>query len=469
MQRWIGTRLLVSMVGLGFLAGGCAAVPDRAGGDAAVQHANFGFADPTDAPPAEIGAWFDAVDKYSRGTFTFDVHSAWDRSGPDFEARTIRDVVAGRIDMGWVGARAFDSVGVTDFQPLLAPFLIDSLDLEGRVFEAGIPQEMLAGAERAGVVAVAVLPGPMRKMLGVAKPFTKPSDFAGTVVGIQASRVADWTFRALGATAKEVPPEAKLSGVDGYEQQQLNLMQYELSASAVTGNLNFWPRPLVVIMNRDAYARLSDTQRSALTNASRAAVSTALEAARNEDADGAQRICTSPLPIVAASAPSLAALRKAVQPVYDKIAANGRNGAILSQIEHVKGQLSVDPDSVTCPTTPPPTSDSPIPEGRYRMMLTHKETSCLAPDEHRFGELVFDLTLDQGEASVTERQGGPHATPQPAFSGRYRVFRDRIEFPGSIPLALHWSIDGRRLTFSDLKGGLCGDREVWTTHPWVLQ
>ena len=54
-------------------------------------------------------------------------------------------------------------VGVTSFQPLLAPLLVDSHDLQAAVFEAGIPAEMIAGLDDIDLAGIGVLPGPMRK------------------------------------------------------------------------------------------------------------------------------------------------------------------------------------------------------------------------------------------------------------------------------------------------------------------
>ena len=68
-------------------------------------------------------------------------------------------------------------MGVTDFQALLAPFAVDSHDLQKAVFEAGIPDEMLAGVDSAGVQGIGVLPGPMRKVLGIDHAFVSPDDF----------------------------------------------------------------------------------------------------------------------------------------------------------------------------------------------------------------------------------------------------------------------------------------------------
>ena len=52
--------------------------------------------------------------------------NSWRLGEVDNERGTIEDVRDGKVDLGSVGARAFDLVGVENFQPLVAPFAVDS-------------------------------------------------------------------------------------------------------------------------------------------------------------------------------------------------------------------------------------------------------------------------------------------------------------------------------------------------------
>ena len=176
---------------------------------------------------------------------------------------------AGKVDLAWVGARVFDTLGVADFQALVAPFLVDSHDLQQRVFEVGIPDEMLAGVEELDLEGIGILPGPMRALLGVTHAFTDPADFAGRIVGIQVSEVARLTFEALGATAKPVPSHAPLDGLDAYEQQLDSIVgnEYFKGADSVTAGVNLWPRPLVIFTSRGLFGRLSAEQQNVLRQA----------------------------------------------------------------------------------------------------------------------------------------------------------------------------------------------------------
>ena len=197
-SRGVAAAAALAVLSL-LVIGGCRA-PDRAGGSATVPRLRLTVADPLDAPPAEVAAWMQAVGSDSHGSISFQVHNDWAPGSPATEIQAIRAVAAGKVDIAWVGARAFDEVGYDGFEPLLAPLLIDSQALQFRVFGAGIPNGMLAGTASVGVSGLAVLPGPMRRVLGVHRPFLSPSDFVGAAIGIQEGRVADWTIGTLGGS-----------------------------------------------------------------------------------------------------------------------------------------------------------------------------------------------------------------------------------------------------------------------------
>src|SRR4051812_14530165 len=208
-----------ALAAVALVAAGCGGrSSDKAGGVVKPDGRQLTLAYAT-SMPSQIDRFSERVREMSRGSLGITYREGWRRGRPDFEAATIRDVAAGRAEMAVVGARAFDRVGVTSFQPLLAPLLVDSYALERKVFDAGIPQQMLSGVAKAGVVGVAVLPGPMRKLLGLTRPLRRPADFAGQVIGLQDSAQSAATLKALGATPQPVPYQAETTGLDGYEQQ----------------------------------------------------------------------------------------------------------------------------------------------------------------------------------------------------------------------------------------------------------
>src|SRR5262245_19992867 len=191
--RW-GLGRVFATLGLVLALAACGeATGDRAGGPSTPEPVVLVMAQPNFGPPAPepLARWAEEVERRSDSSVRIEFENDWRRGEADYEARTVEDVANGTTDLGWIGARGFDQVGVTSFQALVDPMVIDSYDLEDAVFAAGIPAEMLAGVDEAGVHGLAVLPGPLRQVLGIDHPFVQPADFDGEVVGIQASEVAE--------------------------------------------------------------------------------------------------------------------------------------------------------------------------------------------------------------------------------------------------------------------------------------
>ena len=90
----------------------------------------------------------------------------------------------GEVDLGWVGSRVFDTLGVKSFQALTAPMLIDSYALENAVIESGVTEEMMDGARRARSASGSrVLADGLRRPIGVKAPILGPADWRGISFG----------------------------------------------------------------------------------------------------------------------------------------------------------------------------------------------------------------------------------------------------------------------------------------------
>jgi TRAP-type C4-dicarboxylate transport system substrate-binding protein len=472
-----GLLMTAALVGLSLAMVGCTAqAGDRAGGDVGKKVRVLTLASAGSDIGEPLATWADQVSELSKGTLRIEFKTGWRSGEPTAEAGIVRDVVTGKVDMGWAGARVWDRLGVTSFQPLVAPMLIDNQALQAKVFSDGIAAEMVKDVDSAGVVGLGVLPGPMRKVLGVSKPFVEPADFAGQVVGLQDGDVAKETLLALGAKPRTVPSGAELDGLDAYEQQLASIAgnHYELTAKFVTSNVNLWPRPLVFFAAKTVVASLTAEQRGALRNAAAASLSAATKTAKAEDDGAVPQLCKGGLTFTAASEKDMRALRAAVQPVYDKLNADPRTKATITRIQALKAKLGVKPDAPTCSGQPAAghtgTRSDAIPDGTYQMTLTDKESKKCPGDEGNTGAR-FELQMHRGQVQLFEQTaGGPREI---ADVGSYRIFRDRFELTesgaGGITVDMLWSFDGKKLTLTDMRNGFCGAEVVWTTHPWVLQ
>jgi TRAP-type C4-dicarboxylate transport system substrate-binding protein len=174
----LATVALTALVAV--VAGGCSgdgAGSDKAGGagePVVLRMANT--ASSLEYFPA-ITDFAGRVKERSGGNVRIEVVNEWGSFAADAEQQVVRAVATGQVDLGHAaGTRIFDTMGVTSFQALQAPMLIDSYALERAVIEGGIPQEMLQGLDRVGVAGLGVFGGGLSKPIAVEQPLLGSAD-----------------------------------------------------------------------------------------------------------------------------------------------------------------------------------------------------------------------------------------------------------------------------------------------------
>jgi TRAP-type C4-dicarboxylate transport system substrate-binding protein len=343
---WIGAAALAAVLAL--TAAACSS-GNKAGGASEKRTIVLTFASQwMIGQPVQLASFADEVAKLSGGTIRIRFEDNWRRGDPHQEIDTIRDVRAGKADLGWVGARDWDSLGIHNFDPLIAPLLINSYPLEQRVFARGLPQKMLAGVQRAHVVAIGVLPGPMKKVLGLRGRLSSPADFQGLAFGVHGPLAAS-TLRALGARPQQFTNEP--SGLGGIEKSLVTIANLHLDTanSYLGGNLNLWPSPLVLFASPKIFRSLSTAQQDALRQAGKAAVKSAMSGTVQDDIDATQVICARhKLTFIKVTPVQLRAFAKAVAPVNERLSHNAATRNALSQIQALKRGITP-PPAIKCP------------------------------------------------------------------------------------------------------------------------
>ena len=207
----MGTRYgrrttVASLLAAGLIVTGCAAPAGRGVGSQpasiVLTLANGNHDHEALQPFAE------AIATATDGTVTIRFEDAAHEGETAYESAIIDDVVAGTYDMAWVAPRPWHARGVTSFDALTAPFLVDSYALQRAVLESDLEQEMLAGLDGTGLVGLGILPGPLRHVATAEGSFRSAADLRGKVVGIQESEIAEKTFEAMGASTKAIPSGA---------------------------------------------------------------------------------------------------------------------------------------------------------------------------------------------------------------------------------------------------------------------
>jgi hypothetical protein len=333
------------------------------------------------------------------------------------------------------------------------------------------------------VVGIGILPGPIRRLLGISHPFLQPSDFAGQVIGGAENKLSVRTFQALGATLEALPSGGSLDGLDATEQHLGAIWgnRYNKVAKHVGANVNLWPRPLVIFADKDVFESLAPEQQDAIREAATAAVPGALEEARAEDDEAALQLCRRGMTFAVASESQLAELRRALEPVYAELTTDPETKSNIEAITDLKKEIATSAEAPGCTSTEPPTTASAIPDGTYETTLTKADWRTLSKADYVKGGLseeeasaavdgayagVSKMIFDAGELTLVGPDG------EVGEQGSYTLFRDQIEaqFAPDYIISARWSFDGKALTFTDIDvpGGDAGiETMLWTSHPWV--
>jgi len=407
----------------------------------------------------DVQYWLEEVQRRSGGSLRIQVTDRWRDQEFAYDKATIADVQADKVQLAKVNARVYDTVGVNSFQALVAPFLIDNYTLQRRVLESDLMGQMLAGTGKLGLVGLAVLPTWLRKPLGVSRPLVTVKDYRGARVGTREGEVAKATFAALGATRVDTIPGEVRSDLDGIELDFAQT-EYEQQAKAFTSNVTLWPRPVTLVINQKTFESLTPSQQDALRQAGAAVLSRQLDEQQKISADAVGVLCKRGLRLVHASSQNLAALRHAVQPVYDKLEGDAETKSFLERILAMKHETrdASTPDSPSCSpseaTAGAADQNATVLDGVYRTSVTKKELAespllldAAEANEGNWGD--YTLTFDHGRVTFVGRNergsistSGTYTLDGKAitlrftegvnagetFAGRWSLYRDVLTF-----------------------------------------
>jgi TRAP-type C4-dicarboxylate transport system substrate-binding protein len=398
---WVPLLLVAPLV-----LAGCRGGSDKAGGKAAPQPTVLTLAVPF-GQPMEVNGFAEEVSRLSHGTMRIAVTPRWRWGQIAYESGLIRDVRAGKADLGVAGTRAWDSVGVTSLRALGAPLLINSYALQDQVVRSPLIREMLTGLRPLGLVGLGVLPGQMRRPLGVTRRLRRPSDYAGRKIGVQQSLVASATMRALGATPVWFAGGASIAGLDGieYDISDIAGSRYDGVGKYLTANVVLWPRPIVLFANRAVFARLTRAQQhileQAVTDDQSAETKHMLANERTETATvcGRRR-----LRFVTAAPADIAALRRTVRPVYEQLERDAQTRRFIARIETIRARVGAPMSSVpSCSdgaTVGQPAAATAL-DGLYALTVAPRDLPASRRIPEAYGS--WQIVLDRGRFRLSQR------------------------------------------------------------------
>jgi len=449
---------------------------DRAGGEKPVKAKVLVMAN-AQYFPDELAAFSEAVERVSDGRLRLKLINQYGAGGDgNPEVNLIRDVSAGKADLGWAASRVFDELGVTALNPLHAPMLIDSYELEQRVLSDGLVDPMLDSLGELGLRGVGVLPGPLRRPFGK-RPLLALADWQGASIGSSGGDQVGMALRAIGARRSLDFSGGHTDRIDGLDTHIAAVPpnHYQRTIPYLTGNVVLWARPLVVF----AGPNVSADDLAVLRQAAESAMPQVLELSRKLESDALAQVCRSRLQVVAASPTQVEALRAAFRPVYDRLERDAAASRTVARIRDLAaGGDRV--DTVRCPDV----SSAPagaIPPGTYRIVLTRDDVRRAG------GKWAMLVQEDPNPKALKAKRWEIHLefTEQGGFTvgpvllsgkrvvemeGTYSIYRDRLTLtsPTDGKLTMQVEMHENRLIFSDAKPSPpAGVPDLWSIHPFV--
>jgi TRAP-type C4-dicarboxylate transport system substrate-binding protein len=459
---------------------GCSGHPasssaDKSGGSGAAVVLRLADSDESDDFNVPAVQYFaDRVARISRGALR--VHVTYAAAGttvPDTDARTAELVRAGKFDLGWIDAGAWDELGVRSFQALQAPFLITSYDVLDLVATGPEAGRMLAGLNGHGVVGLALVPDLLRHPVGLVRPLASPADFAGARVRVEPSRAKAALITALGAMPRETGSfVTAAAGARGVLDGEVVSLAEAPGATIVTANITFYAKVLTLFAGQGAFARLSGRQRQVLLAAAAQTVRHVADRPPSESAL-AGKFCHAGR-VVLASRSEIEQLEREARPAALQLERNPLTRALIEQIRRLKAAAPGDPSLILPAGCSRPRSVDPklvgkrlppsILNGTYRWVMTAAAARAFgwpATNPGNIYPVVSTLVL---------RDGRWQGVGQHPDHGTYILTRDQIRFDwpsfGYGGLFGYTRERNGTLHLKAVQPMDRGDQFVWSNAPW---
>lgn len=363
LRSW-GFRALVGLaavaLGLGLAACGDDNDDSSAGSSDGAASAettlNIGYVTTAQHPYGlALQSWADKVKAGSGGKLAINLLPTY---GGGNDLTLLDDVAGGTVDGGSISSAIWDGKGVDSFEALQMPFLISSYAIEGAVLNSPIATEMLKGTEKLGLTGLAIHEGGLRKPVSNGACLTSPASFRGVKIRSVESPVLVDGLRALGANPTPLPlsdvylalKQGTVDAMEGNLGLVFTQKFYEV-AKCITGNVNLWPFPTVLVMNTDRLNALSADEQGWLKDAAATLDDDSLKILTDPSSTLIADLCKTGLKFGSATKEDQTALRTAVDPVYSKYTANEPTGGFVTEIEKIKAE------------TPAPPAPAPYPAG----------------------------------------------------------------------------------------------------------
>jgi C4-dicarboxylate-binding protein DctP len=263
------------------------------------------------------------AEKYTAGKVKVEVYpnSTLYKDKEELEALQL-----GAVQMLAPSNSKFGPMGIKDFEVFDLPFIIPNLAALRKVTEGPIGAKMLKLLEPKGMIGLAYWDNGFKQM-SANKPLRVPADYKGLKFRIQSSKVLEAQFRALGATPQvmafsEVYQALQNGVVDGKENTASNMYTQKMhEVQKYTTLTNHGYIGYVVVVNKKFWDGLPADVRTNLEKAMKESTTYANHISAQENDEALADIKKSgKTELITPTAADMAAMRKAMEPIYEDMA-----------------------------------------------------------------------------------------------------------------------------------------------------
>ena len=361
--RTAGLRSAVlGCVGVALVVGsaGCTASGSKAGPDRPATVLHLATVEPRGAPYTEDIERFAArVEELTDGATRVEIDYQVIPWTPTSERTVTRMVQDGEVELALVPTRVFDTVGISGFEALQTPLLIDTPELAGAVAASDVATTMLDGLGDHGLVGLGLVFEGLRRPMALNGVLDQASDFEGLLVRVPASHVSDRVFEALGAVPDNGADHLVATTGRHYPvvETELELADTDFApGSTITSGLVLFPKYGALVADPDALDGLSDDQVDALHAAAEDTVAAAAQTMADEEVLAAT-YCEVAGDVIEAPEARLRSIERRLGTVVEELSEDAETAEAIDAITVLKESTSA-PAFTSPPACSPPSGDA---------------------------------------------------------------------------------------------------------------
>jgi TRAP-type C4-dicarboxylate transport system substrate-binding protein len=457
-------------------------------------------------------AFVDRLAAVSGGRFQIEVTTGYGDGGPDAESSLVEAIASGALDGGWPSTRAFADAGIPGLEAIEAPMTITSYAAQRALVSGPVADTVVQQLDGSGVVGLGLAVGPLRRPFAAESPLLGPDDWQGARFRVYNSPVQADVVTAFGGE----PVNLGFEWIDEIAAGTLRGAEFDIAqyasngltteAGNITANVVLWPKVFVLGVSQERFDSLTDEQREWLRDAAGQATQASVDGAYDENALAAE-LCDRGARFAMASTEQIEALRAAVAPVIEGLAADAESAPLLAEIQALAAQHP-DTDVPTVPAScratevaevaglgPIPNEVSSIPGGTYRVEISLADVEAAGESNGPGWTGTWTLEIEDGTYALycqpldqPGRDCGNAISDGPFEAGLLRGTGSTVYFVwdgelmseltgcqlpvsaepgycgGGQTFQATWVLDGDVLSFSDPVGDLALERLLEPLH-----